>query len=83
MEVSLGFFDSPDNILIRRFSLKKDFLGEETVCIDDLNTCNLDGLLLSSNEINEEDQKVLKDKLYFFPTQHHLPLKRLSGYFLI
>jgi hypothetical protein len=67
MEVSLGFFDSPDNILIRRFSLNKDFLGEETVRIEDLSTCNLDGLLLSSNELNEEIQNILKDELKFFP----------------
>lgn len=67
MEVSLGFFDSPDNILIRRFSLNKDFLGEETICIEDLSTRNLDGLLLSSNELNEETQNILMDELKFFP----------------
>ncbi len=67
MEVSLGFFDSPDNILIRKFSFNKDFLSEETVGINDLNTCNLDGLILSSTEFNEEMQSFLTEELKFFP----------------
>ena len=67
MEVSLGFFDSPDNILIRKFSFNKDLLSEETVSINDLNTCNLDGLLLSSTDLNEEIQSFLREELKFFP----------------
>ena len=67
MEVSLGFLNSPENILIRRFSLQKELLGEETVGINDLNSFDLDGLLLPSTNLDEETLNKLKDELKFFP----------------
>lgn len=67
MEVSLGFFDSPENILIRRFSLNYDFLGEETIGINDLSACNLDGLLLPQDGFNQDILDTLKEELNFFP----------------
>lgn len=75
MDFSLGFLDSPENILIRKFSLNKEFLGEETVGMNDLSACNLDGLILSSNEMNEDVLEKLKEELNFFPI---LNSKKLS-----
>ncbi len=70
MEVSLGFFSSPENILVKRFSLNKEFLGEDTIGIDELGSLNLNGLLLSSNQIDEEVLNKLKDEINFFPIQN-------------
>ena len=47
MDVSLGFLSSPENILVKRFTLNKEFLGEDIIEIEDLKTLNLNGLLLS------------------------------------
>jgi hypothetical protein len=69
MEVSLGFFSSPENILVKRFSLNKEFLGEDTIGIDELGSLNLNGLLLSPNQLDEEVLNKLKEENNFFPIQ--------------
>ncbi|MFI5390447.1 MAG: hypothetical protein ACHQYQ_03725, partial [Bacteriovoracales bacterium] len=70
MEVSLGFFSSPENILVKRFSLNKEFLGEETIGIEDLGSLNLNGLLLSPIQLDEEVLNKLKEENNFFPIQN-------------
>jgi len=70
MEVSLGFLSSPENILIKRFSLNKEFLGEDTIGIDELGSFNLNGLLLFPKQLDEEVLNKLKEENNFFPIQN-------------
>ncbi len=69
MEVSLGYLENPENILIRRFSLNKEFLGEDTLKFEELGGVNIDGLFLSSEELGNDILSELEEENKYIPIQ--------------